>query len=174
MADKVDAIGTDTVVTLHYTLKNDAGKVIDSSRGHDPLEYLHGVGEIVPGLEKALAGKRPGAKLNVVVAADEGYGPRDPNGKQEFPREDFPEDLQIEPGMQLVVEDEDGEEIPCWVLAADARVVTLDLNHPLAGERLHFDVEVLAIRKATDEELDHGHAHGAHAHEHEDEEDADI
>ncbi len=171
----MDVIGPETVVTLHYTLKNDAGKVIDSSRGGEPLEYLHGVGEIVPGLERALAGKAPGTKLQVVVPPEDGYGPRDPNGKQEFPREDFPEDLTIEPGMQLIVEDEDGEEVPCWVLAADARVVTLDLNHPLAGERLHFDVEVLGLREATEEELEHGHAHGAHSHhDHDDEEDADI
>lgn len=173
----MDAIGPETVVTLHYTLKNDAGKVIDSSRGGEPLEYLHGVGEIVPGLEKALAGKKPGAKLQVVVPPEDGYGPRDPNGKQEFPREDFPEDLTIQPGMQLIVEDEDGEEVPCWVLAADARVVTLDLNHPLAGEKLHFDVEVVALREATEEELEHGHAHGAHSHhdhDDDDDEDADI
>lgn len=171
-----DVIGPETVVTLHYTLKNDAGKVIDSSRGGEPLEYLHGVGEIVPGLERALAGKKVGEKVQVVVPPEDGYGPRDPNGKQEFPREDFPEDLTIEPGMQLIVEDEDGEEVPCWVLAADARVVTLDLNHPLAGERLHFDVEVVALREASEEELEHGHAHGAHSHhdEGDEDEDADI
>ncbi|MBX3466046.1 MAG: peptidylprolyl isomerase [Planctomycetes bacterium] len=170
-----DVIGPETVVSLHYTLRNDAGSVIDTSREREPLEYLHGVGEIVPGLERALTGKAPGAKLAVVVPPEDGYGPRDPNGKQEFPREDFPEDLTIEPGMQIVVEDEDGEEVPCWVLAADARVVTLDLNHPLAGERLHFDVEVVAVRAATAEELEHGHAHGPHGHGHDDEdEDADI
>lgn len=169
---QVDVIGPDTVVTLHYTLRNDAGKVIDTSQGHDPLEYLHGVGEIVPGLERALVGKQAGQKLTVVVPPEDGYGPRDPAGKQQVPREEFPDDLALEPGMQLVVEDEHGEEIPCWVLAADARMVTLDLNHPLAGERLHFDVEVIALRPATDEEKDHGHAHGAHAHE--DEDDADI
>lgn len=168
-----DVIGPDTVVTMHYTLKNAGGKVIDSSVGHEPLEYLHGGGEIVPGLERALAGKKVGAKVSVVVPPEDGYGPRDPAGKQEFPREDFPEDLTIQPGMQLIVEDEDGEEVPCWVLAADARVVTLDLNHPLAGEKLHFDVEILALRAASAEELEHGHAHGAHAHE-DDEEDADI
>lgn len=169
-----DVIGPDKVVTLHYTLKNDGGKVIDTSRGHDPLEYLHGAGEIVPGLERALTGKKVGQKVAVVVAPEDGYGPRDPAGKQEFPRDDFPDDLAIEPGMQLVVEDEDGEEIPCWVLAADARKVTLDLNHPLAGERLHFDVEVMGVRAATDEEKDHGHAHGAHSHAHDEEGDADI
>lgn len=169
-----DVIGPETVVTLHYTLKNDAGKVIDSSRGGDPLEYLHGVGEIPPGLERALTGKKVGEKVQVVVPPEDGYGLRDPHGKHEIPREDFPEELTIEPGAQIIIEDEDGEEVPCWVLAADARVVTLDLNHPLAGERLHFDVEVVALREATQEELEHGHAHGPHSHHDEDDEDEDA
>jgi FKBP-type peptidyl-prolyl cis-trans isomerase SlyD len=168
-------IAKDTVVSLHYTLRDDGGRLLDTSTEGPPLEYLHGTGSIVPGLEKALDGKAKGEKLKVVVSPEEGYGARDPRGKQEFPRDDFPEDLEIRPGMQLVVEDEDGAEVPVWVLSVDARRVVLDMNHPLAGERLHFDVEVIDIRPATADELAHGHAHGpdGHGHDH-DHDDDDI
>lgn len=160
-----------TVVTLHYTLRNDGGRILDTSSDGPPLEYLHGVGSIVPGLEKALGGKAKGEKLKVVVAPEDAYGPRDPAGRQDVPRDELPDEIDLRPGAQLIVEDETGEERPVWVLQANAETVTLDLNHPLAGERLHFEVEVLDIRPATQDEIAHGHAHGAHGHGHD--EDAD-
>jgi FKBP-type peptidyl-prolyl cis-trans isomerase SlyD len=168
-----NTIEVDKVVTFHYVLRNDSGSVIDRSQTDAPLEYLHGSGAIVPGLERALEGKAAGEKLKVAVPPEDGYGARDPNGRQEFPRDDFPEDLMIEPGMQLMVENEEGDEVPVWVLSVDARRVTLDLNHPLAGEKLHFEVDVVSIRDATAEELEHGHPHGPDGHHHDDDEDED-
>ncbi len=168
-----DVVAEARVVTIQYTLWNEAGEVLDTSRDRGPVDYLHGAGELVPGLERALEGQAVGAKLRVTVSPEDGYGLRDPEGKREFPREEFPEDASFEPGEQIVVEDEEGEELDLWVLAADAHKVVLDLNHPLAGETLHFEVEVVGLRPASAEELEHGHAHGDDEGACEDDEDQD-
>jgi len=159
-------IGDKRVVTLHYTLKTAKGEVVDSSQGSDPLTYLHGVGEMVPGFEKNLAGKRAGEKLSFVVQAAEGYGERKGKGPQKVPRAAFEGIGEIEVGMALDTEGDDGRSQTVWIAAIDDSYVTIDINHPLAGQALHFDVEVLAVRKATADEVKHGHAHGAHGHHH--------
>jgi len=160
----MSTVAKDTVVSLHYTLRDDKGRILDSSAEGPPLEYLHGHGSIVPGLERALGGKKKGEKLQVVVPPEDGYGPRDPAGRQDVPRDELPDEIDLRPGTQLVVEDETGEERPVWVLTATPDTVTLDLNHPLAGERLHFDVEIVDVRAATEDELAHGHSHGPDGH----------
>ena len=158
-----EKIAAEKVVSIHYTLTNDDGEVLDSSAGGDPLVYLHGAGNIVPGLEKELEGKIAGEKLEVVVPAADGYGEREGPGPQSVPRSVF-EGVDVEPGMSFVVEDEDGEEMAMWVVEVGDEEVLIDSNHPLAGETLHFSVEVVGVRAATEDELTHGHAHDGHHH----------
>lgn len=154
-----------SVVSIHYTLTNTRGDVLDSSRGGDPLVYLHGAGNIIPGLEKALAGKQAGDKLNVSVAPAEGYGERDDSLVQQVPRRAFQGVAQIEPGMSFQAQSSQGP-MRVTVTAVTGDMVTVDGNHPLAGETLNFDVEITEVRAATLEELAHGHVHGPGGHHH--------
>ena len=149
------------VVSIHYTLKNDAGSVLDSSEGRDPLNYLHGHGNIIGGLESALEGKASGEKLDVQIAPEDGYGVRDDNLLQSVPRTQFDPDQKIEPGMQFQA----GQQIVTVTEVSDDSV-TVDGNHPLAGETLHFSVSVEEIRDASEEEIAHGHVHGPGGHHH--------
>jgi FKBP-type peptidyl-prolyl cis-trans isomerase SlyD len=160
------SIAAGKVVSIHYTLKDDDGDVIDSSSGGNPLDYLHGSSNIVPGLEQALAGKGIGEKLTVAVAPGEGYGDRDERGVQVVPRDAFPAEMDIEEGMQLAVESPQGEEVPIWITAIEGDQITVDMNHPLAGVTLHFSVEIVGIRDASAEEVEHGHPHGPGGHHH--------
>jgi FKBP-type peptidyl-prolyl cis-trans isomerase SlyD len=162
-------ISENKVVSIDYTLKNDAGEVLDTSEGEEPLEYLHGHGQIVPGLEKALAGKGHGDKVKVKVSPEEGYGERDPERIIRVPRSQLPQGLTPEVGMSLAAQGDDGELIPLRVAEVQNDAVLLDANHPLAGEALHFEVEIKSIREATSEELEHGHAHGPDGHHHDEE-----
>lgn len=149
------------VVFLQYTLRNDAGEVLDSSEGGEALLYLHGHQNIVPGLEKALDGQPVGAKLNVSVPPAEGYGERRPEAFQMVPRAAFAEiEARLQPGLQLFAEAEDGSPVPFWVAEVGDETVKADFNHPLAGVTLHFEVEVAKTRAATADELAHGHPHG--------------
>jgi FKBP-type peptidyl-prolyl cis-trans isomerase SlyD len=148
------------VVIIHYTLKNDQGETLDSSVGSDPLPYLHGAGNIVVGLENALIGKSVGDSVDIVVSPEEGYGLRDPAGVQDVPRDAFPEDAELEDGSQFMMHDDDGQAIPVWVIAVGSDTVTLDANHPLAGQALHFSVTIESTRAPTDDEKTHGHPHG--------------
>jgi FKBP-type peptidyl-prolyl cis-trans isomerase SlyD len=159
-----------STVTVQYTLKSDDGSELDRSDEGKPLEYLHGHHNIVPGLEEALAGKGVGDKVKVSVPPEKGYGRR--VGKpQQIPRSSFPKDVSVQKGMQFFTKGPQGEPIPVWVIKVMGPTVTIDPNHPLAGENLHFDVEVMGVREATAEELEHGHVHGPHGHHHDDEED---
>lgn len=160
-------IGNRKVVTLDYTLTDDQGEVIDTSKGQEPLQYLHGSGNIVPGLEKALEGKATGDSMKVTVSADEGYGPHDEELVQAVPRDRFPEDMEIEVGMQFEANGRGGPQV-VTVVGVEADKVTVDANHPLAGMNLSFDVTVLDVRDATVEELSHGHVHGEGGHHHDD------
>jgi FKBP-type peptidyl-prolyl cis-trans isomerase SlyD len=153
------------IVSLQYTLKNDAGETLDQSDA-EPLEYLHGEENIVPGLERALSGRKVGDKLDVVVEPVDGYGERDPRGVQDVPREAFPADAPLEVGATFAVETPEGEPMQLWITKLEKDTVRCDANHPLAGERLHFAVEVVAIREATEEEKEHGHPHGPDGHHH--------
>lgn len=163
-----ETIANDVVVTIEYTLKNSAGEVLDSSVGDEPMTYLHGHENIVPGLENALTGKKAGDVVTVAVPPEEGYGVRDPGGLRQIERGAFPPDAELEMGMQFTAELEDEEVVPLWVVGLDDEYVHVDMNHPLAGETLHFEVKILELRTALANELAHGHPHGrdGHAHHH--------
>jgi FKBP-type peptidyl-prolyl cis-trans isomerase SlyD len=167
MADERSNLVEDgKVVSIHYTLTDDSGDVLDSSAAGQPLDYLHGAGNLIPGLESRLAGQTPGTHLNVAVPPEEAYGEHDPRAIQEVPREAFPAGVDIQPGMQFRAEGPGGETVPVWIADVTAESVTVDFNHPLAGETLHFDVTVLSVRDASTEEIEHGHPHGPDGHSH--------
>lgn len=161
-----NTIADGAVVTIHYQLTLDDGSIADSSFGGDPLTYLHGHGNLVPGLERQMVGKAVGTKFDAAVAAGEGYGEYDPDGDRTVPRSAFPKDAQLGPGMGFHTEDEQGNVVPLFVREVKADEVVVTTNHPLAGQRLNFTIEVLKIRKATKEELSHGHVHGPGGHHH--------
>lgn len=146
------------VVSIQYTLKNPEGETIDASEPGDPLRYLHGASNIVPGLENALDGKKVGDELEVVVEPEDGYGEISGPGPQALPREAF-EGVEPQPGMSFVAEDDDGNQIHLWILDADDEKVVVTPDHPLAGVTLHFSIKIEDVREATAEELDHGHVH---------------
>lgn len=149
------------VVLIHYTLTNDQGEALDSSIGGEPLAYLHGMGNLVPGLEKALAGKKTGDKLSVKVPPEQGYGMRDEKLIQQIPRRAFQGVRELKPGMRF---NSGGGSVTVTRIMGD--MVTVDGNHALAGETLNFEVEVTQVREATGEELAHGHVHGTGGHHH--------
>ena len=148
-----------SVVSIHYTLTDKEGTILDSSEGEKPMTYLHGAGGIIPGLERELIGKTIGDKLHVTVQPEDGYGLVKPELLQTMPLSAFEGIDDLEEGMQLQAEDEDGNGTMILVRKIDGNEVTIDGNHPLAGQVLVFDVTVEAIRKASHDELDHGHAH---------------
>jgi FKBP-type peptidyl-prolyl cis-trans isomerase SlyD len=160
-------IAQDKVVLIHYTLTNDKGDVLDSSSGGDPLAYMHGQGNIIPGLEKALEGKQAGDKLSVKVEPAEGYGVHDAKLIQQVPRRQFG-GANVQPGMQFHAQTSGGNTRVVTVTRMVGDMVTVDGNHPLAGENLNFDVEVTDVRDASAEELEHGHVHGPGGHHHHD------
>ncbi|WP_242396284.1 FKBP-type peptidyl-prolyl cis-trans isomerase [Anaeromyxobacter oryzisoli] len=157
-------IAKGNVVGIEYSLHLGDGQVIDASDPGEPLTYLHGGGQIVPGLENALDGLDVGDSKKVVVAPAEGYGEHDPEGIQEVPRSAFPPGFQPEVGLELTAEGPDGEPVPFTIREVKPDALTIDLNHPLAGKTLHFDITVREVRAATEEEKEHGHAHGPHGH----------
>lgn len=159
------SITNNNVVQFHYTLTSDGGETIDSSEGREPLAYLHGHDNIVPGLEKEMEGKQVGDKFDVKVAPAEGYGERHLEMIQQVPRTAFQGVDDIQPGMQFEAQTDAGPR-PVVVTAVDADTVTVDGNHPLAGENLNFAVEVTEIRDASAEEIEHGHPHGPGGHQH--------
>lgn len=159
-------IAKNAVAALQYTLTDEAGTVLDTSEGRGPLYYLHGHGNLVPGLEKALEGKAAGDKLDVVLSPEEGYGAYDETKTIEVPKSEIPADIQLQKGLQLTMSGPGGHSVPVTVLKVKLNTVLLDGNHPLAGKSLHFQVEVTEVRKAKKEELTHGHAHGPGGHHH--------
>jgi FKBP-type peptidyl-prolyl cis-trans isomerase SlyD len=153
-------IQNNSVVSFHYSLTDDDGINIDSSEGKEPLDYLHGAGNIIPGLEKALEGKEVGDSLTVAVSAAEGYGEVQKELIQEVPREAFQGIDSIELGMQFEAQTGQGGSVPVTVIEVTDELVTVDGNHPLAGKNLNFDVSIEEIREASEEELAQGHIHG--------------
>jgi FKBP-type peptidyl-prolyl cis-trans isomerase SlyD len=147
-------------VFIHYTLTNAQGEELDSSKGGEPLGYIHGTGSIIPGLEKALEGKKEGDQFEVTIPPEEAYGERDETLIQKLPRSAFPAEVDLAPGMQFQARSSAGTQI-ITVTAVEGDEVTVDSNHPLAGESLTFALEVTEVREATDEERLHGHVHGA-------------
>ncbi|MCP4804604.1 MAG: peptidylprolyl isomerase [Proteobacteria bacterium] len=165
------AIADGKVGLLVYTLTNGEGEVIDQNTADDPLPYLHGAGNIVPGLEAALTGKSIGDTFEVSVAPEQGYGPHDGRDPLGVPKEHFPPNVAIQAGMHFMAQGEDGQPVIVWVDHVEGEVVFITQNHPLAGVTLNFAVEVVGIRDASDVEREHGHPHGldgtaGHGHDH--------
>lgn len=153
------------VVSFAYTLRLDDGEEIDAADGNDPLVYLHGAGNIIPGLEQALEGLNVGDARSVRVLAADAYGDLDPDAYEEVSLDFFPADMDIEEGMSLSLFDEGtGQTMEAYVAELSEDGAILDLNHPLAGEDLNFEVTIVGVRPATSDELAHGHAHDAHSH----------
>lgn len=163
MTTKVDQ---DTVVALDYTLFDAAGDVLNSSAESEPIEFLQGYGEIVPGLEKALYGMAVGDEKEVVLEPDEAYGARQEDALETVPRSIFPKDFELEEGVPVQLRDDEDEVVTAYVSEIGEEEVVLDMNHPLAGERLRFQVKVVGLRQPSQEELEHGHvhSHGGHGH----------
>jgi len=159
-------ISRNKVVRFEYTLTDDSANVLDSSEGGEPLTYLHGGGNIIPGLESALEGKRAGESLGVRIAPAEAYGERDDALIQNVPREMFEDSDSIQIGMQFQSGDPEGETRIVTVVGTDSASITVDGNHPLAGVPLNFTVTIVDVRDASSEELAHGHAHGPGGHQH--------
>lgn len=152
-------IEADKVVSIDYTLKDDKGEVLDTSEGKEPLSFIFGNGSIISGLENALEGKTEGESLSVVVDPKEGYGEYSDSMIFEVGKEQFQDASQISEGMQVQGQDANGQIQIFTIKTIGDEKVTLDANHPLAGQTLHFDVAVTEVRDATEEELDHGHVH---------------
>lgn len=190
MRRQMKTIQANAWVVLEYTLENEKGEVLDSSDAEDgePIEYVHGYGMLVPGLEAALDGLEVGATKNVTVSPEEGFGERDDELVLEIDRSDFPDPKKIEIDDEVVAESPDGDEVPMRVVEVKDETVVVDANHPLAGVTLRYSVKVKELRQATDEEIaeaaagfeeagygggcddpthDHSHDHGAgHDHDH--------
>ena len=152
-------IGDKMVATIHYTLTNEAGETLDSSEGQEPLRYLHGAGNLIPGLERELLGKTPGASMQVSIAPEDAYGEIQPEMIQVVPRTAFQGVETIEPGMAFESRDPEGRSHRIVVKSIDGDEITIDANHPLAGQQLNFDVQVIEVRDASAEEIAHGHVH---------------
>lgn len=159
-------VDQDVVVSIDYVLTLSSSEEVDRSDPGEPLEYLHGRGQIIPGLEKELGGLFVGDQKTVAVPPSGGYGEFDPEEYVTLPRDAFPSDMEMEEGERIFLRDSsDDSEVEAYVVKIDSDAVKLDLNHPLAGETLHFDVTIVGLRPATGEELSHGHVHGdGHSH----------
>lgn len=158
-------IEENTVAYIEYELTNDEGEVMDSSKGRAPLGYVHGTGSLIPGLEAELAGKGPGDAFRVRVPCEQAYGERTEAMVQTVGRDQLPREVDVEVGMRFHAESQAGMHI-VTVVGVEDDVVTLDANHPMAGIDLNFDVKVVDVRAATDDEIEHGHVHGPGGHEH--------
>ena len=158
-------IADKSVVTIHFKLTDGDGKILDSSEDREPLVYMHGTKSLIPGLERELEGKTTGDKLQVTIQPDEGYGQVNPELIQEVPRSAFQGVEDLQPGMQFEAKSPEGQRQLITIQEVDGESVTVNGNHPLAGQVLHFDVSVEDVREATEEEIAHGHAHApGHSH----------
>ncbi|HTX90888.1 MAG TPA: peptidylprolyl isomerase [Anaerolineales bacterium] len=161
---ETDKVTDGQVISMDYTLKVD-GETVDSSEGQEPIEFIQGTGNIIPGLERELYGMAVGDSKDVVVSAEDGYGKVDDEAYMDVPRNQFPADIPMEVGTQLELHDREGHPMHARIEQVGEESVRLDFNHPLAGKELHFAVKIAGLRAATAEELDHGHVHSAdHQH----------
>ncbi len=158
-------IGKNKVVGMEYTLTNNAGDVLDTSQGRAPLYYIQGIGALIPGLEEELEGKEAGFSSTVKISADKAYGPVDEQLVHRVAREQFQTDKSIEVGMTFQSETPQGVQ-QFIVRKVEDDFITIDANHPLAGQELTFNIDILEVREATESELNHGHVHGPGGHEH--------
>ncbi len=162
-----DKVTRNAVVSLQYRLYLDEdGSLVEESQPGDDLVYLHGHNNIIPGLESALTGMAVGERKTVIVEPADAYGEYDPDDTLEIDRSELPGDFEPEVGMLLEIEEDSGHVTEAEVVAVDDDTITLDFNHPMAGERLRFEVTITGLREATPEELRHGHAHGEGGHHH--------
>lgn len=155
----------DKVAVINYTLKDKDSNIMDESNDSS-FSYLHGSKNLIPALEQALEGKQAGDKVNVVVEPENAYGQRDENKIQRVPRKMFPPEQELEVGMPFSSATPDGTAINVVITAIEEHEVVIDGNHPLAGMTLHFDIDLVDVRDASDEELEHGHVHGPGGHQH--------
>jgi FKBP-type peptidyl-prolyl cis-trans isomerase SlyD len=159
-----DSVEKDVVVSMEYTLQVD-GEEIDSSKGQEPLQFLAGYGNIISGLEREMMGMKVGDSKDVIIQPADAYGEFDDQAFMSVPRGEFPKDMPLEEGLELSVRDDSGQSRYARVDTIEGESVTLNFNHPLAGDELHFNVKVVGLREPTDEELSHGHVHdGGHHH----------
>ncbi len=157
-------IADDVIVSLDYTLTVD-GELIDASNENEPIEFLQGHQNIIHGLEKELYGLAVGDSREIIVAPRDGYGELDPQAIMEIPRKEFPQDIDLQIGTELALQQPDGHEMHAVIAGINSDSVKLDFNHPLAGKELTFRVTVAGLRTASDEEIAHGHVHGQHVHD---------
>ena len=156
---KMNTVTKGRVISLDFILKNEQGEMLDQSEGSEPLEYLHGSNEVVPGLEKALEGRKIGEHVRVVIPPSDAYGEYEVSLVDEVSREQFPGIDDIQPGMQFQTQMDDGAPMIISITAVDGDTVVVDGNHPLAGMTLVFEVDIIGIREAADDEIAHGHVH---------------
>ncbi len=157
--DTQNTVQDNKVVTLNYTLRVE-GQIVDSSENGDPIQFIQGAGMIIPGLEQELYGMSVGESKQVVVQPKQGYGEVDEDAFADVPRSEFPDHIPMERGIALQLRDQQGGTLDAFIDEIRDETVRLSFNHPLAGKTLHFDVTVMDLRPATDEELSHGHIHG--------------
>lgn len=167
MPTQSQVVAEGKVVGIYYTLKNEAGELLDTNRrGGKPLSYLHGAGNILPALERALAGKQKDDEVRVALSAADGYGEKKPDAIKQIPRSAFPAGARLEPGMRFQGKDDMGRTLSGVVTMVEGDMVTVDHNHALAGVALHFEVTIAGVRDATAEEQQHRHPHGPGGHKH--------
>lgn len=155
----------DRVVRVHYDIHDAAGALVESSRDQDPLAVLHGHGNLLAAIERALVGHRAGDRVEITLAPADAFGERRDNWTQRVSKKHLPNAARLKPGMQTQLQTDQGAR-PVTVVKVGGTVIDVDLNHPLAGQTLKFDLEVLDVREATAEELAHRHVHGAGGHAH--------
>jgi FKBP-type peptidyl-prolyl cis-trans isomerase SlyD len=160
------AIEANKVVTMNFTLTDDHGNVLDSTDHGGPFSYLSGNNMVLPKLEETVSGMIIGTKKSIKLNAAEGYGNYNEDALQIVGKENFPEDLVLEVGMEYMASNPDGKKMPFTITKVDGEDITIDFNHPLAGKNLNFDIELVDVRDATPEELSHGHVHGPDGHHH--------
>ncbi len=167
MSEKINPqlVADDLVVTMDYILTVD-GEIVDSSEEDGPIQFLQGYGNIIPGLEAHLGGLAVGESLQVSVGAKDAYGEFDPEQIVDIPLDEFPEEICVEPGVELEMKDQDDDMLFARIVSVGKSRAKLDFNHPLAGKELIFDVKIVALRQPTPEELEHGHVHGSEGHVH--------
>ncbi len=158
-------IAANTVATFHYTLRDDQGHELESSRDNDPTAYLHGANNIIPGLEQALAGRSSGDTLSVELSPEDAYGERDPQRQQRVPAKHLIYQGKLRAGVTAQLNTSEGRR-PVTVIKVGRHSVDIDTNHPLAGKSLCFEISIVDVREATPEEIAHGHAHGVGGHQH--------
>lgn len=160
------AIGANKVVTLNYKLSDDQGNLIQITNGNEPFVYLSGNNQVLPKLEEAVDVMIIGSKKNILIDSSDAYGDYDEKAVQQVKKLEFPQDAKLEAGIEYLAQTPDGKPLPFIIKEVKNDEVTIDFNHPLAGRNLNFDVELIDVRDATEEELQHGHAHSGGGHHH--------